>query len=175
MVKVNTDVVIKQRVRSVALLGASIACADAAGTPARPLLQHARNIEGHVYAAAMEHGVDYNAKVLQLAWNLRQNGRFLLATYAPDVLVHIDDQLLAEGTDVATWWAGHNERLSYQSILLHQEAKFDETEQLSSTTGLTCNRCHSRLIAIHQQQIRSADEGMTVFCTCKKCGMRWKM
>ena len=175
MVNVNTGV-IKQRVRSVALLGASIANANANATATeKQRLLHARDIEGHIYAAATERGVDYNAKVLQLAWNLRHNGRFLLETYAPDVLVHIDDQLLAEGTDVATWWAGHNERLSYQSILLHQEAKFDETEQLSSTTGLTCNRCHSRLIAIHQQQIRSADEGMTVFCTCKKCGMRWKM
>lgn len=160
--------VVKQRVRSVALLEAAVA-----SLPLSPLAT-ARDIEGHVYATSLERGVDYSAKVLQLAYNLQKNGHFLLSTYTPDVLVHIDDKLLAEGTDVGEWWASHNERLLYQSVLLHQESKFDETEQLSST-GLTCNRCHSRLIAIQQQQIRSADEGMTVFCTCKKCGMRWKM
>ena len=167
----NDEAVLKQRVRSVALLEAALASSPSSSSPP---LATARDIEGYVYATSLERGVDYSAKVLQLAYNLQKNGNFLLSTYAPDVLVHIDDKLLAEGTDVAAWWTGHTERLSYQSILLHQESKFDETEQLGST-GLTCNRCHSRHIAIHQQQIRSADEGMTVFCTCKKCGMRWKM
>ena len=118
--------------------------------------------------------MDYGQKIMQLSWNLRVNGVFLLAKYAPETLVRIDNTLLAETTEVETWWKEHTDKQNREKVLLNDEAKFDETEQLSNK-GLTCNRCHSRLIAINQQQIRSADEGMTVFCTCKKCGMRWKM
>lgn len=118
--------------------------------------------------------MDYGQKIMQLSWNLRVNGVFLLAKYAAETLVRIDNTLLAETTEVETWWKEHTDKQNREKVLLNDEAKFDETEQLSNK-GLTCNRCHSRLIAINQQQIRSADEGMTVFCTCKKCGMRWKM
>jgi DNA-directed RNA polymerase subunit M/transcription elongation factor TFIIS len=117
---------------------------------------------------------EYERKVLQIAWNLLQNGQLLLRKYAPSTLVYLDNSLLAEDTPVEHWWTTHNKQIELEKVLLNEEAAFDETEQLANS-GLTCNRCHSRLIAIQQQQIRSADEGMTVFCTCKKCGMRWKM
>ena len=92
----------------------------------------------------------------------------------PRHIPYLDNKQLAETTEIETWWATYEQRIEDDKILLNEEAKFDENEQLS-TTSLACHRCHSRLIAIHQQQIRSADEGMTVFCTCKKCGTRWKM
>jgi DNA-directed RNA polymerase subunit M/transcription elongation factor TFIIS len=133
----------------------------------------ARQLEETIYLVSVQQKVDYRKKVLEIAWNLEKNGVFLLSRYEPRVIVYLDDQKLAENTDVADWWAEHNQRIRHQRSLLNEEAKFEETEQLSS--GLTCNRCHSRLIDIQQQQTRSADEGMTVFCTCKKCGMRWKM
>lgn len=133
----------------------------------------ARSLEENIYLLSIQQQVSYDRKVLEIAWNVLKNGSFLLDTYAPAVLVYLDSLKLAEHTDVAEWWARHNARIHDQRILFNEEAKFEEREQLSS--GLTCNRCHSRLIAIQQQQIRSADEGMTVFCTCKKCGMRWKM
>jgi DNA-directed RNA polymerase subunit M/transcription elongation factor TFIIS len=41
--------------------------------------------------------------------------------------------------------------------------------------GLKCKRCQSNDIAYDFLQTRSADEGTTIFCTCRKCGKRWKM
>ena len=138
------------------------------------IFECARTIEESIYAITVVQKTEYERKVLQVAWNLLQNGRLLLQKYPPAMLVSLDNSLLAEGTAVEWWWATHNKKLNLEKVLLNDEAAFDETEQLANS-GLTCNRCHSRLIAIQQQQIRSADEGMTVFCTCKKCGMRWKM
>lgn len=139
-------------------------------------LSVARTLEQHIFHVTLQQQADYSAKVLQLAWNLKMNGKLLLSLHAPEVLVFLDDQLLAQGTAVAEWWAGHEQRQQRQQLLLHEEAKFEEAEQLqSSHAALTCHRCHSRSIAVQQQQTRSADEGMTVYCTCKQCGLRWKM
>lgn len=138
------------------------------------ILDCARTIEESIYRITIMQKTEYERKVLQIAWNLLQNGQLLLRKYAPSTLVYLDNSLLAEDTPVEHWWTTHNKQIELEKVLLNEEAAFDETEQLANS-GLTCNRCHSRLIAIQQQQIRSADEGMTVFCTCKKCGMRWKM
>lgn len=157
---------VHQRVRAIDLL---TSIADLAFIPAL-------HVEEAAYRACTLQNTDYNAKMLQLAWSLKSNPT-LLQHFAPDVLVLLDDQSLAP-EDVNDWWRQHNEQLQRQRQLLSEEAKFEETEQQQSTSAngvLTCNRCHSRSIAVQQQQIRSADEGMTVFCTCNKCGMRWKM
>lgn len=134
----------------------------------------ARTVEQHIFVTTLMQSADYAAKVLQLAWNLKQNGDFLLASYEPAMLVHLDDAVLAQGTAAAEWWMQHEHRLQRQQQLLTEEAKFDEAET-SAHGGLVCNRCHSRTIGVQQQQTRSADEGMTVYCTCKQCGLRWKM
>ena len=137
-------------------------------------LAAAREIEESIYLVTLQQNTPYEKKVLQIAWNLRQNGVYLLSKYPPQHIPYLDNKQLAETTEIEEWWTTYKQRIQADKILLNEEAKFDENEQLSTTT-LACHRCHSRLIAIHQQQIRSADEGMTVFCTCKKCGTRWKM
>lgn len=135
----------------------------------------ARNIEEHIHNICFIQNIDYGAKVLQISWNLHTNGHYLLENYSQSQLVVLNDMMLAENTDIEKWWVFHNDRLRRQQELLSNDSKFEEDEQSSSHSELICNRCHSRLIDIQQQQTRSADEGMTVFCTCKKCGMRWKM
>jgi DNA-directed RNA polymerase subunit M/transcription elongation factor TFIIS len=138
-------------------------------------LKAARQLEADVYKLSITHHLDYNAKMLQLSYNLKMNGPALLTKYGSSgVLPLLDDAVLAEGTDVAQWWSAHEARLERQRQLLCEEAKFDEEEQ-SQSGSLICNRCHSRSIAVQQQQTRSADEGMTVYCTCRHCGLRWKM
>ena len=134
----------------------------------------ARTVEQHIFLITLLQQVDYSAKVMQLAWNLKMNADWLLAAYPVDTLVLLDDAVLAENTPVAAWHAQQEMRLKRQQQLLTEEAKFEEAET-STHGGLVCNRCHSRSIAVQQQQTRSADEGMTVYCTCKQCGLRWKM
>jgi len=110
---------------------------------------------------------DFESKVRQIAWNISVSPT-LLATYTPVALVHLDNTTLAIGTAVERWHEEHNADMRRQHVLLHEEYKEDGGT-------LTCNRCHSRDVDVHQKQTRSADEGMTVFCVCNTCGMRWKM
>lgn len=44
-----------------------------------------------------------------------------------------------------------------------------------SKGGIRCRKCGDNQVAIQQKQTRSADEGMTVFCTCEHCGFQWRM
>ena len=44
----------------------------------------------------------------------------------------------------------------------------------ASTDGFTCRKCKSKECSYYQLQTRSADEPMTTFVTCIKCGTRWK-
>ena len=137
-------------------------------------LHVARQVEQSVYAAWYQQQCDYSAKMVQLAYNLAVNGELLLGKYAVDTLPFLTDEVMAEGTEVEKWSRMHEKKLADQQKMVYDEAKFEEGEQLNFSS-LICNRCHSRSISIHQQQIRSADEGMTVFCTCNKCHIRWKM
>jgi DNA-directed RNA polymerase subunit M/transcription elongation factor TFIIS len=40
---------------------------------------------------------------------------------------------------------------------------------------LKCNKCQSKEVDVEQKQTRSADEPMTLFALCTKCGTRWTM
>jgi len=44
----------------------------------------------------------------------------------------------------------------------------------ASTDNFTCYKCKSKECSYYQLQTRGADEPMTTFVTCIKCGTRWK-
>jgi DNA-directed RNA polymerase subunit M/transcription elongation factor TFIIS len=48
--------------------------------------------------------------------------------------------------------------------ILNEEARFSLAQ---------CARCRSREIYAVTAQLRSADEGMSVICTCQRCGEQW--
>ena len=49
-------------------------------------------------------------------------------------------------------------------------------EKTTSSTGLfKCTKCQSLDVDTEQKQTRAADEPMTVFCTCTRCGARWTL
>ena len=169
----NVPAVQQEFVPALRLRAIDLLCTRLPAT-AKKRFDTARDIEEQIHNICLFQNIDYGAKVLQLAWNLHTNGEHLLKKHGPSALVMLDDVTLAEGTEVEAWWKAHEDRLESQRQLLFNEAKFEEEEQ-PKHSELICNRCLSRSIAIQQQQTRSADEGMTVFCTCKKCGMRWKM
>lgn len=161
-----------QRVRAVQLFYTSLQAR--VGNDGADVLKLARDIEGAVFFAALQQQCDYLSKTLQLAWNCKLRGVGIVDGINVFALALMSDEALARGTEVEQWWRSHDEKLEQQRRLLHEEAKFQEGEQVNFGS-LICNRCHSRSISVQQQQIRSADEGMTVFCMCTKCNMRWKM
>lgn len=65
-----------------------------------------------------------------------------------------------------------------------EESKASDVPLLSSRTiptpktvecQIKCGRCKSTQVSVEQKQTRGADESMTVFVQCEKCGLRWKM
>jgi transcription elongation factor S-II len=64
------------------------------------------------------------------------------------------------------------------SSLLEQKRIRDknkyEVHLEASTDNFLCYKCKSRECTYYQMQTRSADEPMTTFVTCIKCGNRWK-
>ena len=49
-----------------------------------------------------------------------------------------------------------------------------EEKHEAMTDAFKCGRCKSRECTYYELQTRSADESMTTFITCLKCGNRWK-
>ena len=62
--------------------------------------------------------------------------------------------------------------------LIQQKLKRDAskfvTNVQASTDVYQCRRCKSRKCVFSEQQIRSADESMTIFVTCLDCGKQWR-
>jgi DNA-directed RNA polymerase subunit M/transcription elongation factor TFIIS len=57
---------------------------------------------------------------------------------------------------------------------LKREASKFTTNIQASTDVYECKRCKSRKCVYYEQQVRSADESMTIFVTCLDCGKQWK-
>ena len=51
--------------------------------------------------------------------------------------------------------------------------KFEDRME-ASTDVFTCRKCKSKRCTHYEQQVRSADESMTVYIQCCDCGNRWK-
>jgi transcription elongation factor S-II len=62
--------------------------------------------------------------------------------------------------------------------LIDKKIKRDEHfitgDIMSSTDEFKCFKCFERQCTYYQLQTRSADEPMTTFVTCLKCGNRWR-
>jgi transcription elongation factor S-II len=108
---------------------------------------------------------DYEAKIRQLAWNLKKNPE--LHVHPAEVLVRLDDKTMARGTDVEQWTTAFEMELEKETHLVNPESH--------SSSLLKCRRCKSERISTKQVQTRGADEAMTVFCSCDDCSLRWKM
>ena len=73
----------------------------------------------------------------------------------------------------------HQEILPEKWILLIEDLKIKNQNKYTpkveaSTDNFTCYKCKSKECSYYQLQTRSADEPMTTFVTCIKCGNRWK-
>lgn len=47
-------------------------------------------------------------------------------------------------------------------------------QERSISTSLQCGKCGQRKVTYTEAQTRSADEPMTLFCTCTHCGKSWR-
>jgi transcription elongation factor S-II len=57
--------------------------------------------------------------------------------------------------------------------ILKDKNKFENNVEASTDT-FTCRKCKQNKCTFYTQQVRAADEPMTIFINCLTCGNRWK-
>lgn len=65
-----------------------------------------------------------------------------------------------------TGWIRHIDEISEELDIMINNTDVDDGV-------ITCNNCKSKKVKTDSKQIRSGDEGMTVFCVCTICHKKW--
>lgn len=83
-------------------------------------------------------------------------------------------------SDVVHGQSPHRERLLEEDVNINARRSFlrdlVSSELFTAPdAGVRCTKCGSNDIGFEFLQTRSADEGTTVYCTCKGCRKRWKL
>lgn len=140
--------------------------------PSTKILEISTKIEDGIYKEFnSEVNNNYRNKLRSLIMSLRNKNNaplrdsVLEMDILPEKLIKMTSQELAP------------EALKQQLQTLHQKNLFDAqgaVEKRAVTDRFVCGKCKQREVSYYQMQTRSADEPLTTFCTCEKCGNRWK-
>jgi hypothetical protein len=149
-----------------------------AGDPAVDCLE----LEHALYCHAVYNGASYrqnSLRVLHLLEMRRAPTLAFLSTRGSTALVATPATSLLAAPPYAGSDAGRPDaRLQRAQALECEErlASYCVRGQVAlPDAGTQCARCRSRDIKFEMLQTRSADEPMSIFCTCERCGKRWRM
>lgn len=139
---------------------------------ATSILDTCTKIELAIYNANKESINDtYRNKLRSLILNIKNKNN-------PQLRENIlDGKITAEKLIKMTSQELAPESLKKEMKELHAKNLFDAqgaVEKRAVTDRFVCGKCKQREVSYYQMQTRSADEPLTTFCTCEKCGNRWK-
>jgi transcription elongation factor S-II len=142
--------------------------------------ESAKSIESAIASSFAAGGADYVAKYRQLSYNLSRNSelraRVITGVVEGLELVSMtDEQLLTKEKNA------HLAKLKeQQQAARRSDWKEANAEAIDNICGIgkdslyKCSKCGSQRTSNYQKQMRSSDEPMTVFITCRDCGKRWR-
>lgn len=136
--------------------------------PQAAALEHAC----YCLATAQPTAASYERLALRAMQLLQRTSREKLEELGPLRFVGLPLEVLVGAIPARTEILQHEADVRRSAALL-RELRSGEMADLGDS-GLRCKRCNSNEISYEFLQTRSADEGTTIFCTCK-CGRRWKM
>eukprot|EP01114_Cavostelium_apophysatum_P016385 TRINITY_DN4644_c0_g1_i1.p1 TRINITY_DN4644_c0_g1~~TRINITY_DN4644_c0_g1_i1.p1 ORF type:complete len:296 (+),score=84.30 TRINITY_DN4644_c0_g1_i1:103-990(+) len=111
----------------------------------------------------------YTTKLRSLVFNIKKNTdlrqTLMQGGIPPSKLCSMAPADMASGElkELRKKWANY-----------HMEAAKDQGGTATTTDMFKCGKCGRRETTYYQMQTRSADEPMTTFHTCARCGHRWK-
>lgn len=130
----------------------------------------AEDIETELYLVCdMSDEIPYREQARSLFYNLRENTQLLSDVkgneITPKQLVRMTNEEMA------------TKNIKALRQLLVKQAELDRVvgeNETTMTKEFKCPRCGERNASFYQRQVRAADEPMTIFLHCLKCGHRWK-
>ncbi|KAJ5119018.1 transcriptional regulator family: Transcription factor TFIIS [Penicillium atrosanguineum] len=136
------------------------------------VLAKAREVEAAAYDhLGPESKPEYKQKMRSLFQNLKNKSNVSLRVriVAGEITAHkfvrmTSDELRSEEQ------REKDEKLKKQNM---DNAMVPQQER-SISTSLQCGKCGQRKVTYTEAQTRSADEPMTLFCTCMNCGKSWR-
>lgn len=146
-------------------------CLNSTEAP-RAVLQKAVDVEAAAFSAfGPETKEQYRTKIRSLYQNLRNKSnpglrvRILTSEVAPDKFVRMThDELKSDER------REEDKRIQKENMDKAMVAKAER----SISASLQCGKCGQRKVTYTEAQTRSADEPMTLFCTCLACGKSWR-
>lgn len=140
--------------------------------PPRLVLQRASAVEASAYnSLGPETKEQYRTKIRSLYQNLKNKSnpslrvRVLNGDVTPDQFVTMSHEELRSAEQ-----REKDARIQKENM---DKAMVAQAER-SISASLQCGKCGQRKVTYTEAQTRSADEPMTLFCTCMNCGKSWK-
>ena len=140
--------------------------------PPRLVLQKASAVEASAYnSLGPETKEQYRTKIRSLYQNLKNKSnpslrvRVLNGDVTPDQFVTMSHEELRSAEQ-----REKDARIQKENM---DKAMVAQAER-SISASLQCGKCGQRKVTYTEAQTRSADEPMTLFCTCMNCGKSWK-
>nr|KMM64188.1 transcription elongation factor S-II [Coccidioides posadasii RMSCC 3488] len=146
-------------------------CLNSTESP-RTVLQKSIEVEAAAYSVfGPETKEQYRTKIRSLYQNLRNKSnpalrvRVLSNEIAPDKFVRMThDELKSDER------REEDRKIEKENMDKAMVAKAER----SISKSLQCGKCGQRKVTYTEAQTRSADEPMTLFCTCLACGKSWR-
>ncbi|KAJ5469606.1 hypothetical protein N7539_009224 [Penicillium diatomitis] len=114
---------------------------------------------------------EYRSKMRSLYQNLKNKSNPTLRTRVLNGDVTPDDFVRLSSDELRS--AEQREADAKLQKLNMDKAMVGQPER-SISTSLQCGKCGQRKVTYTEAQTRSADEPMTLFCTCVNCGKSWR-
>ncbi|PLN82493.1 transcription factor S-II, central domain-domain-containing protein [Aspergillus taichungensis] len=140
--------------------------------PPRHVLSKASAVEAAAYSAfGPETKEGYRTKIRSLFQNLKNKSnpklrvRVLSSEFTPEDFVKMSHEELRSAEQ-----REQDRKIQKENM---DKAMVAQAER-SISTSLQCGKCGQRKVTYTEAQTRSADEPMTLFCTCVNCGKSWR-
>lgn len=146
-------------------------CLNTTETP-QLVLTVAASVEGAAFSAfGPESKAEYKTKIRSLYQNLKNKSnpmlrvRVLNNEVVPEQFVRMSHEELRSAEQREQDRKIHKENMD--------RAMVAQAER-SISANLQCGKCGQKKVTYTEAQTRSADEPMTLFCTCLNCGKSWR-